>query len=96
MLKQYIGFNLSLYFMGLNIPFNSSLQAFSKRKVGLLAPLSSEEQNVKDKMVEPLQQVELLDQDLLDCMEAKDRMAILISEALLKDKVFILKEITNG
>jgi hypothetical protein len=29
-------------------------------------------------------------------MEAKDRMAIPISEALLKDKVFKLKEITNG
>jgi hypothetical protein len=36
------------------------------------------------------------DQQLSDCMEAKDRMAIPISEALLKDKVLKLKEITNG
>jgi hypothetical protein len=56
-----------------------------------------EEQNVKVRMVELLQQAELsLDQEISDCMEAKDRMAIPISEALLKDKVLKLKEITNG
>jgi hypothetical protein len=56
-----------------------------------------EEQNVKAKMVGLLQLVELSpDQQLSDCMEAKDRMAIPISEALLKDKVLKLKEITNG
>jgi hypothetical protein len=52
-----------------------------------------EEQNVKVKMVGLLQQVELsLDQQLSDCMEAKDRMAIPISKALLKDKVFKLRD----
>jgi hypothetical protein len=56
-----------------------------------------EEQNVKVKMVGLLQQVELsLDQEISDCMEAKDRVAIPISEALLKDKVLKLKEIANG
>jgi hypothetical protein len=56
-----------------------------------------EEQNVKVRMVELLQQAELsLDQEISDCMEAKDRVAIPISEALLKDKVLKLKEIANG